>query len=134
MRDLFNRIFNFKCNNIPATAEEKLEKVESVQKCFEEYKRKNLPLGVLDAQELEAWIKHPTTKKMVLVFKKMRLDILHSIGKGFYNKDILPIMIGRCQGISSLINTINNIEGEEHDVRIEEILSLYLFNIFNEEL
>ncbi len=106
---------------------------EANENAIEEYKQKNAPLGAFTALEVQQWLKSPITKKMVRVFENLRLGISNGVAQGRCNNDTLPVMIGKCQGIEEIIHIMSDVQGEGRKEHTEEVLSLYLFNIFNEE-
>ena len=136
MRKLLDKIKYFfldkKKNNYFSQYESLKQEYEKQKKINKEYKDKSSPMGKFSALELKAWIKNPTTKKMVIIFKKKRMEIANNLVKGNYKEADIIKMIGLCEGIRIVIEKMEHFSNDPQ--QFEEILNLYLLNILNEEI
>jgi len=101
------------------------------KKKTQEPKKKESPFnrikGVpLNEQELKAWLKHPTTLKMVRLLKIHKLNFIDGLIKNPEKLD-KSLVLGRCKGYDDIIELIEETASNPED--IEAMLEVYLNNL-----
>lgn len=92
---------------------------------------KNIEGVHLNQIEIEIWIKHETTLKILRLLKLHRLEFLNSMVRGSMQDDkTLNIMLGRAKGYDDIIELIEQTLANPKDVA--EIIETYLSNLKTE--